>query len=158
MHRAIAVHRRGHWPQDAADDAVTLAYLDRHRRRIRLVADSGEAFLLDLPRAHHLADGDGLELAGGGYIRVRAAAEPILEIEADDAAGLMRIAWHLGNRHLPVQVAGDRLRIRDDRVIAEMVERLGGQVHPLSAPFDPEAGAYAEAAAHAHRADEEPAG
>ena len=115
MRRAIAVHPRGPWPQEAAVDTVTLAYLDRHRRRIRLVADSGEAFLLDLPRAQHLADGDGLELDGGGFIRVRAAAEPVLEIEAADRAGLLRIAWHLGNRHLPLQVAGERLRIRADR-------------------------------------------
>ena len=59
MRRAIAVYRRGHWPEDTAAGSVTLAYLDRHRRRIRLVADSGETFLLDLARAYHLADGDG---------------------------------------------------------------------------------------------------
>jgi urease accessory protein len=73
MRRAIAVHPRGTWPSDEAVDAVTLVYLDRHRRRIRLVGDSGEIFLLDLRRAHHLADGDGLELESGGYVRVRAA-------------------------------------------------------------------------------------
>ncbi len=105
MRRAITVHHRGHWPADAATDTVTLAYLDRHRRRIRLVADSGETFLLDLPRAHHLAEGDGLELDGGGFVRVRAAAEPVIEIEAEDHVALLRIAWHLGNRHLPLQVA-----------------------------------------------------
>jgi|SRR5271155_1667518 len=70
MRRAIAVHHHAHWPEEATLDTVTLVYLNRHRRRIRLVADSGETFLLDLPRAHHLAEGDGLELDGGGYIRV----------------------------------------------------------------------------------------
>src|SRR6266851_7155367 len=143
MQRAIAVHRRGHWPEDGMVDAVTLAYLDRHRRRIRFVGDSGAAFLLDLPRAQHLADGDGLELDSGGYVRVRAAAEPVLEIEAADRASLLRIAWHLGNRHLPLQVIGDRLRIREDHVIAEMVTALGGHTARLDAPFDPEIGAYA---------------
>jgi urease accessory protein len=143
MPRAVAVRRRGEWPEEAARDTVTLAYVDRHRRRIRLVADSGETFLLDLPRAHHLADGDGLELEGGGFIRVRAAAEPVLEIEAEDHALLLRIAWHLGNRHLPVQVVGERLRIRADHVIAEMVTGLGGRLTALEAAFDPETGAYA---------------
>ena len=103
-------------------DKVTLAYLDRHRRRIRLVADSGAAFLLDLPRAQHLADGDGLELDGGGYVKVCAAPEAVIEIAAADRASLLRIAWHLGNRHLPLQVLEDRLRIRADHVIASMVE------------------------------------
>jgi urease accessory protein len=145
MQRAIAVYTRGRWPEDAAVDTVTLAYVDRHRRRIRLVADSGEAYFLDLPRAHHLVDGDGLELDGGGYLRVRAAPEPVFEIEGAESPDLLRIAWHLGNRHLPLQVAGTRLRIRADHVIAEMVAGLGGRVTRLEAPFDPETGAY-----HAH--------
>ena len=68
--------------------AVTLAYIDRHRRRIRLVTDAGVAFLLDLPRAQHFADGDGLELDTNGYLRVCAAPEPVLEIEALDPTGL----------------------------------------------------------------------
>ncbi len=150
MRRAVAVHRRGQWPEHSAVDTVTLAYLDRHRRRIRLVANSGEAFLLDLPRAHHLVEADGLEIEGGGYLRVRAAAELLLEISAPDGADLLRIAWHLGNRHLPVQIAGERLRIRADQVIAEMVVGLGGRVVELEAPFDPEIGAYAGAGQHEH--------
>jgi len=148
MRRAVAVHPRGQWPEGGMVDTVTLAYLDRHRRRIRLVADSGAAFLLDLSRAYHLSDGDGLELDNGGYVRVRAAPEPVLEVEAADGASLLRIAWHLGNRHLPLQVVGDRLRIREDHVIAEMVSGLGGRTTRLDAPFDPELGAYAGAAHH----------
>ena len=150
MRRATAVYPRGHWPKDAAVDTVTLAYLDRHRRRVRLVADSGAAFLLDLPRTQHLADDDGLELDTGGYIKVRAAPEPVLEIGAVDREILLRIAWHLGNRHLPMQVFGDRLRIREDHVIAEMVTGLGGRITRYEAPFDPETGAYAAGAAHHH--------
>ena len=147
MRRAIAVRRRGDWPEGAAADTVTLAYLDRHRRRIRLVGDSGETFMLDLPRAYHLVEDDGLELDGGGFVRVRAAPEPVYEIEAAQPVDLLRIAWHLGNRHLPLQVAGERLRIRADHVIAEMVAGLGGRIIRLEAPFDPEIGAYA---AHHH--------
>ena len=134
-------------------DAVTLAYVDRHRRRIRFVADSGVAFLLDLSRARHFADGDGLELDTGGYVRVCAAPEPVLEIEAIDRASLLRIAWHLGNRHLPVQIAGDRLHIREDHVIAKMVSGLGGRITRIQAAFDPEFGAYA-GAPHHHADDE----
>jgi urease accessory protein len=149
MRRAIAVHTKGHWPAEAAVDAVTLPYLDRHRRRIRLVADSGAPFLLDLARAQHLTDGDGLELDNGRYIRVRAAPEPVIEVAADSPTDLVRIAWHLGNRHLPVQIVEDRLRLRADHVVAAMVEGLGGRVQWVEQPFDPEIGAYA---AHAHEA------
>jgi urease accessory protein len=145
MRRAIAVHRGGHWPAEAAIDSVTLAFVDRHRRRLRLVADSGNSFLLDLARTQHLADGDGLELDDGRYVRVCAAAERVLEIEGDGPTDLLRLAWHLGNRHLPVQALEGKLRIRDDHVIAGMVEGLGGRVTRLSAPFDPETGAYAGA-------------
>jgi len=152
MRRAITVHTRGHWPDQAAVDTVTLPFLDRHRRRIRLVADSGAPFLLDLARAQRLTEGDGLELDNGSYIRVRAAAEPVIEIAADSPNDLLRIAWHLGNRHLPLQAIDGRLRIRADHVIAQMVEGLGGRITWLDAPFDPEIGAYA-GAAHSHDHD-----
>src|SRR5437016_6200614 len=152
MHRAIAVHTRGHWPDEAAIDSVTLPFLDRHRRRIRLVADSGTPFQLDLARAQHLTEGDGLEFDNGSYILVRSAAEPVIEIAADSPGELLRIAWHLGNRHLPLQALEGRLRIRADHVIAAMVEGLGGRITWLAAPFDPEIGAYA-GAAHSHDAE-----
>jgi urease accessory protein len=152
MRRAITVHTRGRWPDEAAVDTVTLPFLDRHRRRIRLVADSGAPFLLDLARAQHLAEGDGLELDNGSYIRVCSAAEPVIEIAADGPSDLLRIAWHIGNRHLPLQALDGRLRIRADHVIAAMVEGLGGHITRLDAPFDPEIGAYA-GAAHGHDHD-----
>ncbi|HTV89373.1 MAG TPA: urease accessory protein UreE [Stellaceae bacterium] len=149
MQRAIAAHKRGLWPDEAAVDTVSLPFLDRHRRRIRLVADSGAPFLLDLARAHHLTDGDGLEFDNGSYIRVRAAPEPVIEVAADGPDDLLRIAWHIGNRHLPLQIAAGLLRLRADHVIAAMVEGLGGRVAWREAPFDPEIGAYA-GAAHDH--------
>jgi urease accessory protein len=155
VRRAVAVHLRGRWPDDRIIDTVTLAYLDRHRRRIRLLADSGIAFLLDLPRAHHFAEGDGLELDTGDYLRVCSAAEPVLEIEAADRASLLRIAWHLGNRHLPVQLLAGRIRIRADHVIEAMVEGLGGHVDRIEAPFDPETGAYAGGGQHHHHGDDD---
>jgi urease accessory protein len=154
MRRAIAVSPRGQWPADRTVDTVTLTFLDRHRRRIRLVADSGEAFLLDLPHTSHLAEGDGLELDNGRYVRVHAAPEPVVEIETADRASLLRIAWHLGNRHLPLQVVGGCLRIREDPVIADMVSGLGGRITRHEAPFDPEFGAYA-GLAHDHHAGHE---
>ena len=153
MRRAITVHTRGQWPDEAAIDMVTLPFLDRHRRRIRLVAESGTPFLLDLARAQHLTEGDGLELDNGGYIRVRSAKESVIEIAADSPGDLLRIAWHIGNRHLPLQALEGRLRIRDDHVIAAMIEGLGGRLARLQAPFDPETGAYAgseQAMSHGH--------
>src|SRR6202048_5234861 len=92
MRRAIAVHRRGAWPKEASLDEVTLASVDRHRRRIRLVAASGQAYLLDLPRARLLAEGDGLELGGGGYLRGSAPAGPLLEITAASPRAPFRIS------------------------------------------------------------------
>ncbi len=81
-------------------------------------------------------------LEDGTCISVRAAPEELLEITVADAHALTRLAWHLGNRHLAVQILPDRLRILRDHVIAEMIQLLGGSVSEISAPFDPETGAY----------------
>src|SRR5258708_33666258 len=126
MERAIAVHTRGHWPDEAAIDSVTLPFLDRHRRRIRLIADTGTPFLLDLARAQRLAEGDGLELDNGSYIRVRSAAEPVIEIAADSPSDLLRIAWHLGNRHLPLQALEGRGAGPARSVLSAAVPGVGG--------------------------------
>ena len=153
MRRVVAIHRKGDWPDAQAGGTVTLSYLDRHRRRIRLLGDDGTPFLLDLPRAVVLGEGDGLEIEGGGYLRVRAAAEVLAEIDCRDGTELARIAWHLGNRHLPMQVAGKRLRIRWDHVIVDMVAGLGARISRIEAAFDPEAGAYAESGQGHHHHD-----
>jgi urease accessory protein len=154
MRRAGEVLPAGSWQATAAD-SVVLDHDRRHRRRIRLTTEGGEALLLDLARPQHLREGDGLLCDDGTIIAVRAAAEPLLELAAPDAASLVRIAWHLGNRHLPTQLLGDRIRIREDHVIAEMVRGLGGSVMPLSAPFDPEGGAYAGGHHHHHHHDDD---
>jgi len=149
--RARAVRPAGSWDDIAAVDAVSLDYDSRHRRRIVLTTENGRELLLDLPRAVALRDGDGLALDGGGVVRVAARPEQLAEIHAHDEGELARIAWHLGNRHLPVQFIGDRLRIRVDHVIEEMVAILGGHVAHVEAAFDPESGAYAGGHAHHDR-------
>jgi urease accessory protein len=151
--RAAAVLPAGSWSDPI--DEVLIDFDRRHRRRIVLTTQSGRELLIDLAHAVRLRDGDGLALDDGGVVRVRARAEPLLEIHGHGDAELVRIAWHLGNRHLPVQLLGDRIRIRADHVIAEMVEGLGGHVEAIDAPFDPEAGAYAPGAAHHHDHDHE---
>src|ERR1700688_472728 len=142
MLRAERIERTGRWPHERARGTVTLAFDDRHRRRLRLNSDAGEPFLLDLPRAAVLEEGDGLGLSDGTWLAVKAAPEALLEITAAEPSLLGRLAWHLGNRHLPAQIEAQRIRIRADHVIADMIERLGGRVQRIAAPFTPEAGAY----------------
>jgi urease accessory protein len=142
MRRAHAALPAGTWDRAQRAGSVTLTYLERHRRRIRLVTDTGEPLVLDLAKAMLLGDGDGLQLDEGGIVEVKAANEALLEIRAG-TAGLARLAYHLGNRHLPIQLRPDTLLIRDDHVIADMVRGLGGEIRPVNAPFTPEAGAYA---------------
>lgn len=142
MRRVVATACAGGWPADEADDSVTLAYDDRARRRIRLETDSGAPFLLDLAGTVRLADGDGLRLDDGGWIAVRAAPERVVEVVAETADQCARIAWHLGNRHVPAEIGGRRVRFRDDPVIVRMIEELGAACVRLEAPFQPEPGAY----------------
>jgi len=132
-------------------DEVVLDYDHRHRRRIVLTGEKGHVFLLDLGEVPDLRDGDGIVLAGGEVVLVRAAPESLMEVHAHDAVHLARIAWHVGNRHLAAEIGDHSIRIRVDHVIAHMVEGLGGHVHKIEAPFNPEGGAYGGAApAHAH--------
>jgi urease accessory protein len=134
----------GTWPRQSRRDQVTLAFNDRYRRRIRLVADGGLDFLLDLAEARVLKDGDGLILDDGGIVAVRAAEEDLVEIKAADAGALARLAWHIGNRHLPAAIGPERILIRDDHVIVDMLRGLGATVRAVRAPFDPEGGAYGQ--------------
>ena len=144
LRRATRAHGRGHWPAERAAGTVTLAFDDRHRRRLRMADDSGADFLLDLPRAVALEDGDGLELEDGRFLRVVAADEELMEVRCGAGAErFARIAWHLGNRHLPVQIVGETIRLRRDHVIEAMLRGLGASVEPIRAPFAPEGGAYA---------------
>ncbi len=149
MTRASEILPKGSW-EGAPADTVTLDYDSRFRRRIAMTADGGLAFLLDLAEATELRDGDGLRLDDGRIVAVRAAAEPVTDILCRDAHHLVRVAWHLGNRHLPTQILPDRLRIRQDHVIEDMARGLGATVERLEAPFDPEGGAYGKGRTHGH--------
>lgn len=150
MYHAHLVLRAGDWPQEDCRGTVTLAYEERHRRRVRLTTDKGEDVLLDLSRAAVLGDGDGLLLEEGGYVAVRAAAEDLVEVTAASPEALARLAWHIGNRHFPCEIRGDGLRIRDDHVLVDMIVGLGGEVRRLRAPFNPEGGAYAGGDGNGH--------
>ena len=141
MKRGFAIRRAGLWNPAVALDRVVLDAGDRHRRRLVLKGERGTDFLLDLDEAVALRDGDGIVLDDGAMVLVAGEAEPLLEIAAPTPLGLIRLAWHLGNRHTDVQVVGDRLRIRHDHVLKEMVCGLGATVAQVDAPFDPEGGA-----------------
>lgn len=148
MIRATQVHGQHRW-SEAPADTVVLDFDDRHRRRMTMTGTRGLAFLLDLEKAVALRGGDALVLEDGRLIEVVAAPESLAEVRCNDPEHLVRVAWHLGNRHLPTQIMAKGLRIRRDHVIEAMVTGLGARVIEIEAPFDPEGGAYAEAA-HAH--------
>jgi urease accessory protein len=155
MHCA-SIHRpAGHWPKEQAAGSLTLDFDARHRRRIRLTTDQGEDVLLDLPNAVAMADGDGLQLEDGRLLSVRAAAEPVVEVRHKDPNQLMRLAWHLGNRHLPTETRDQTLRIRPDHVIEEMLRRFGAELVKAQASFQPEGGAYSD---HGHHHDHDHGG
>ena len=148
MHRA-SIHRpAGLWLKEKAAGSLALDFDARHRRRICLVTDQGEDILVDLPKAVAMANGDALQLEDGRLLRVEAAAEPVVEVRHQYQAQLMRLAWHLGNRHLAAEIQKDFLRIRSDRVIEEMLHGFGATLVKLNVPFQPEGGAYGH---HGHR-------
>ena len=144
MSQHAFIHRSaGHWPDDRSAPAVTLDFEARHRRRIRLTLDDGEVILLDLPKAVAMSDGDGLQLEDGRWVRVQASQERLVEIRHADLAQLVRVAWHLGNRHLPTDICGPVLRIRPDHVVEDMLRGMGAELRTVDASFQPEGGAYA---------------
>lgn len=141
MMRAISVMSAADL-QSEPIDIVVLDFDYRYRRRLMMIGEKGTQFLLDLPKAVAIADGDALVLEDGNIIGVRAQSEPVAEVWVNDPEHLARIAWHLGNRHLPTQIVGDRLRIRKDHVMIDLVKSLGATVEILEVPFHPEGGAY----------------
>ena len=141
LHRGDRILRKNGFDPAEAKDRVTLEYDRRNRRRFRLFTEQHRDILLDLEECGHMRDGDAIVLSDGSLVLICACPEELLEITAGSDL-LMRIAWHLGNRHLAVQFGDGRLLIRPDHVIAEMVCRLGGEVRSVLACFDPEGGAY----------------
>ncbi|MBO6637181.1 MAG: urease accessory protein UreE [Roseitalea sp.] len=128
---------------------ITLDETARHRRRVKMVADNGIAFLLDLPEARLLRHGDGLVLDDGRVIEVHAEPEPLIEVRGRDPRHLLALAWQIGNRHLAAQIGPDHILVRRDHVIADMLTGLGATITEIEAPFDPEGGAYGDAH-HSH--------
>jgi urease accessory protein len=157
MRRVNAIKAAGEWDAAQSLDRVILDADERHRRRSVLTAERGTSFLLDLPRAAALHEGDGLVLDDGSIVHVVGRREALVEVAAADAPALARLAWHLGNRHTEVQVVGERLRIRRDHVLEAMLAELGAELCAIEAPFEPERGAYEHHAhgnaAHHHRHD-----
>lgn len=144
---AQTLHRSGQWPR-LATGRVVLGYEDRFLRRKRLLMASGDAFLVDLAETTNLLAGDAFELDDGRLVEITAAEEPLLVIKGD----LVRLAWHIGNRHTPCQIEADLLVIRADHVLADMLRGLGATVTEAQAPFTPEGGAYGmgRTMGHAH--------
>ena len=144
---ARMLHRAGGPAPLTLPLSLTLGYADRFLRRKRLVTDQGPALVVDLPATTSLSAGDVLECADGTRVSVRAAVEPLLEVTAGD---LLRLAWHIGNRHCPCQIEPRRLLIQRDHVLHDMLHRLGATLRQVDEPFAPEGGAYGMGRTHGH--------
>jgi urease accessory protein len=150
MLRATAIVRKPAVKAERVVDTVTLDHEGRSRRRFALQGDNGLDFLLDLDKATVLAEGDAVKLEDGRLVQVKAAPQRLLEIRAENPLRLMRLAWHIGNRHTPAEIAADAIYIEEDHVLAEMVRGQGGTATPVSRAFHPERGAYEHDCGHDH--------
>jgi urease accessory protein len=142
MLRATSILRKAAVRPERVADSVTLDHEGRHKRRVALTTDGGLALLLDLEKAAVLQDGDALKLEDGRLVRVKAALQKLLEITAENPKRLLKVAWHVGNRHTPAEIGESAIYIEDDHVLAEMVRGLGAAVRPVERAFAPERGAY----------------
>ena len=131
-------------------DTVILDYAQRSAQKITVTGVKGGAFEIDLRQPARLRTDDVLVLEDGGLVEVVAAPEPLIEARAKDLAVLSRLAWHLGDRHVPVQVLPNRIRVRRDAAIEALLRSLGAKVMIIEAPFEPEGGAYASSHGHEH--------
>ena len=126
---------------------VTLDYEGRFLRRKRLVTNTGEPFLVELPETVSLSSTDGFLLDDNRVIAIKAKPEMLFKVKH---ANLPRIAWHIGNRHAPCQVGCDHLLIKEDHVMEGLLNLLGADIEKLEAPFIPEGGAYGHSRTHSH--------
>lgn len=129
------------------DATVTLTYDDRFLRRKVLTSDGGERFLVDLVQTTSVNAGDAFVLDDGRRVGVRPAPETLIEVTGEH---LVRLAWHIGNRHTPCQIEDTRLLIQHDHVMADMLSRLGATTRAVTEPFTPEGGAYGHGRTHGH--------
>lgn len=135
---------------DTPFDTVTLTYDDRFRRRMAMTTDNGTDFLLNLPEAIELRENDTLLLDDNRQIKILAAPEDLMVATCQNPLHLTRTAWHIGNRHLPCEIASENITLRWDHVIADMLEKLGCKVTRITGPFNPEGGAYGQGRTHGH--------
>ncbi|SHF53036.1 urease accessory protein [Litoreibacter ascidiaceicola] len=142
---AQTLHRKGQWSGQAA--RCELDYTERFLRRKRLSTSTSVSFLVDLAQTTSLDDGDALVLTDGTLVEIVAAAEELYQVTGSD---LVRLAWHIGNRHTPCQINADHLLIQADPVIGHMLEHLGASIKTVSAAFTPEGGAYGHGRTHSH--------
>jgi urease accessory protein len=131
-------------------DTVILDYAQRSAGKVTVTGAKGTVFDIDLHMPVRLRTDDLLLLDDGTLVEVVAAPEPLIEARASDLAGLSRLAWHLGDRHIPVQVLTNRVRARRDAAVETLLTSLGAKVTMIDAPFEPEGGAYALSQAHDH--------
>jgi urease accessory protein len=143
----VAAADRGNRP---VIDTVILDYAQRNTQKIAVTGAKGGTFEIDLDRPARLRTDDLLLLDDGSLVEVVAAPEPLIEARATDVSALARLAWHLGDRHVPVQVMLNRIRVRRDATVEALLESLGAKVAMIEAPFEPEGGAYASSHGHAH--------
>ena len=130
------------------EDTITLTYDQRFIRRKKLVSDNNFGFLVNLSETVSLKKNDGFLLDNGSIILIKSAEEELLEITSNN---LMKITWHIGNRHIPCQIENDRLLIQVDKVIENLVIKLGGSVKIVKEEFNPEGGAYGLGRTHGHK-------
>jgi urease accessory protein len=149
MPRAISVLAAANHGGPAAD-TVILDYRQRSPQKISVVSVKGATIEIDLREPKRLHNDDVLVLDDGKLLEVVAAPEPLFEARAADAVGLSRLAWHLGDRHLPVQVLANRIRARREPDVEALLVSLGAKLIPIEAPFEPEGGAYALSHGHGH--------
>ena len=142
MIRATSIIRRDAVDSDRIVDIITLDHGDRHRRRIMLNADGGTAFLLDLDKADVLEDGDAIRLDSGWLVEVKAAPEKLIQVSTEDPLDLLTLAWHIGNRHVPAEVAKGAIYIAYDHVLLDMLQGLRAKTLVVERPFRPVRGAY----------------
>ncbi|MFA8441094.1 urease accessory protein UreE [Yoonia sp.] len=142
---AQTVRQAGDWTGPA--EVCPLDYAARFLRRKRLETATGKAFVVDLAHTTSLDHGDALELSDGSLVEIAAADEALYKVTGPD---LVRLAWHIGNRHTPCQINPDHLLIQEDPVIGHMLEHLGATVTQVTAAFTPEGGAYGHGRTHSH--------
>lgn len=136
-----------------AQASLTLPFEERKKFRLRTALDNGQEVGLQLDRQGVLRDGDCLRAEDGLVIQIRAGDEAVSTIACDDPLTMAKACYHLGNRHVPLQISKGYLRYQQDHVLDDMVEKMGLSVKHEMAPFEPESGAYHEHAGHHHHHD-----